>query len=163
MSQLSYQLDPSGTAAPQTQSGASGAADVNVIDGVVGILQDQPGYSNAVTVQPTPYAVAGPLNASTAALAASLVVKVGAARLLRVTGVSTNVGAQFIQLHDAASLPANAVVPKVVVSVAAGAPFSIDFGIYGRLFTTGIVICNSSTAATKTIGSADCLFDVQFV
>ena len=32
----------------------------------------------------------------------------------------------------------------------------------GREFESGLVICNSSTDATKTIGSADTFFDVQY-
>jgi hypothetical protein len=70
--------------------------------------------------------------------------------------------AQFIQLHDAAALPADTAVPEVFITVPASSNFSIDFGQYGRTFVNGIVICNSTTGPTKTIGAANCWFDVQY-
>lgn len=104
-----------------------------------------------------------PVNATTTANAASLVVKATAGLLYGLTGYNAKTSAQFIQIHDAASLPADTAVPKVVFSVPASSNFSLDYGEYAKSFTTGIVICNSSTEATKTIGSADCWFDVQYV
>ena len=157
MASVTYQLDRDGQAVPQTST--DGAADVVVNGGAVGIDPTL----NAVTILPLPVAAAGPSNASNTALAASLIVKAGAGRLFRVNGTNTKVSAQFVQIHDSATLPAEGAVPKVVISVAASTPYTIDFGIYGRLFSAGIVICNSSTAATKTIGSADILSDAQFL
>lgn len=101
-------------------------------------------------------------NATTTALAASLVVKASAGVLLGFQGVNTSASPQYIQVHDAASLPADTAVPKMLITVPAGENFSLDLG-RGRVFTTGIVICNSSTAATKTIGSADCWIDAQYL
>lgn len=101
-------------------------------------------------------------NATTVAYAASLVVKAGAGVLYGLTGYNSKGSAQWIQLHDAAALPADTAVPVVTFTVATVANFSLDFGVYGRAFTSGIVICNSSTGPTKTIGSADCWFDLQF-
>lgn len=101
-------------------------------------------------------------NATTSALAASLVAKASAGVLLGFQGVNTSGSAQYIQVHDAASLPLNGAVPKLLITVPAGENFSLDLG-RGRVFSTGIVLCNSSTAATKTTGSADCWFDVQYL
>ena len=101
-------------------------------------------------------------NAKTTALAASLVVKAVKGTLYGLTGHSNRSSTQFIQVHDAASLPANGAVPDIIFQVPATASFSLDFNV-GREFQVGIVISNSSTAATKTIGSADCWFDVQYI
>ena len=101
-------------------------------------------------------------DATTTALATSLVVKAGAGTLYGLTGHSNRSSSQFIQIHDAAALPADTAVPIIVFQVPATSSFSLDFNV-GREFQTGIVISNSSTAATKTIGSADCWFDVQYI
>ena len=100
-------------------------------------------------------------NRSTTAYAASLVVSANPAILLGFSGYNSKTSAQFIQVHDVASLPADAEAPKIVIKVEAESSFAMDFGQDGRQFDTGIVICNSSTGATKTIGSADCWIDAQ--
>lgn len=102
-------------------------------------------------------------NASTTAYAASLVIKQNKGVLFGLTGYNSKGVAQFIQLHDATLLPAEAAVPISVFTVAASSNFSLDFGPKGRTFDKGIVVCNSSTAQTKTIGSADCWIDAQFI
>jgi len=104
-----------------------------------------------------------PLNATTTAYAASLVVKASAGTLYNVTGYNSKASAQFVQIFDAAALPTDGAVPAVVISVAASSPFSISFGTYGRRFENGIVICNSSTGPTKTIGAADLWIDAQYL
>lgn len=101
-------------------------------------------------------------NNTTTANAASLVAASnGPVYLCGLTGYNANTSTQFIQIHDAASLPADTAVPKIVFEVQASSKFALDYGSSPRKFTTGIVICNSSTQATKTIGSANCWFDVQ--
>lgn len=104
-----------------------------------------------------------PQNASTTAYATSLVVKATGGILYGLQGYNSKASAQFIQIHDAASLPADAQVPVITITVAATSNFTLDFGVYGRKFTNGIVICNSSTGPTKTIGSADVWVDAQYV
>lgn len=100
-------------------------------------------------------------NASTVAYANSLVIATNPAKLHRVTVYNNKGSAQFIQLHDAASLPADTAVPVAIIRMATATSFVWDFGDSGRVFQNGIVICNSSSGATKTIDAADCWFDAQ--
>lgn len=123
------------------------AANAGVIIGAVEIA---PATTNA------------PSNATTTAYAASLIIKASAGTVYSITGYNSKTSAQFIQLHDSATLPADAAVPKVIFYVPAQSNFAFDLTPYGRSFAAGIVVCNSSTGPTKTIGSADCWFDVQY-
>lgn len=92
---------------------------------------------------------------ATSAYAASGVIKGSAGSFYGLFGYNSKVSDQYLQLHDAASLPADAAVPVAVIKIPAESTFSIDCETAGIAFTTGIVWCNSSTAPTKTIGSAD--------
>jgi hypothetical protein len=93
----------------------------------------------------------------------SRVVKAGSGRLFGLVAYSSNAAAQFVQVFDAPALPDDGAVPVLVIPVAATAVVSLYYGSVGRWFQRGIVVCNSSTAPTKTIGSADTFFDVQFI
>lgn len=113
---------------------------------------------------PAPSATLGNLtNDNAGALAASRVIKATAGKLFKLRATNTNVAARNLQVFDSATLPADATVPLISVPMAIGAYVDIDFGIYGRAFANGIVVCNSTTAATKTIGAADSLFDASFL
>lgn len=104
-----------------------------------------------------------PLNSTSNALENSRVVKAGSGTLFGFSGFNNKGSAQFVLVFDTDSVPAEGAVPKLVLTVPAAANFSYDGGIHGRAFQRGIVICNSSTAATKTIGSADTWYDCQYV
>ena len=99
-----------------------------------------------------------PSIASSTALAASLVVRASVGRLLTAAVYNGNVGTQYIQIHNAASLPANGAVPLFTFALATGAVQVLNFDLTGLPCSTGIVLCNSSTAATKTIGANDTWF-----
>lgn len=100
-------------------------------------------------------------NNTTPAYATSLVVKSAPGVLYGLTGYNSKASAQFIQIHDDDALPSNTAVPKITFTVAASSNFSIEFG-RGRKFDVGIVVCNSSTGPTLTIGSADIWVDAQY-
>ena len=99
----------------------------------------------------------GNYSASTA-LAASLIIKAAPGRAFSISGYNSKGSAQFIQIHDSATLPADNAAPIAVITVAATSNFSFTIPAIGLQGTSGLVVCNSSTAATKTIGSADCFF-----
>lgn len=152
MSGSTYQFDADGNLVGQTQSGPAGAADVNVA-APVAIDQNANGVKMAVA----------PLNASSPALEASRIIKTAPGVLFEIAGYNSKVSAQFIQLFDSTTLPAEGAIPKYVMTAAASSNFAKDFGIYGMTFINGIVACNSSTAPTKTIGSADVFFTARYV
>lgn len=103
-----------------------------------------------------------PLNVSSHALANSIFVKSDQGALVGFTIDNSKATAQFIQVFDLTSLPANGAIPACVFRIAGSTTLPIQW-IPWRTFTVGCVIANSSTEATLTIGSADCWFDVQYI
>ena len=97
-----------------------------------------------------------------AALANGMQILAAPGVLYGISGYNSG-GAQFLQLHDVAAAPADAVVPALNIAIAAASNYSIDFGVYGMNFLAGIYVCNSSTAPAKTIGAADCQFFARAV
>ena len=91
---------------------------------------------------------------------ASRQVAVGPGTLMSVIGYTAKISSQFIQFFDSATTPAEGAVPDFMVLVQASSTFTLDLGQLGYPFVNGLYICNSSTQATKTIGSADCFFNV---
>jgi hypothetical protein len=103
----------------------------------------------------------GPLNFNVGGLRTNIVVP-GRLVVYGWTVYNTKASAQFLNVFDANALPADAAVPLFSFALAANQGVGFGFQPNGRQFQTGLVLCNSSTDATKTIGSADCFFDVQF-
>jgi hypothetical protein len=103
----------------------------------------------------------GPLNYSTGALAASILVP-GKIVVYGFTVYSTKGSAQYLNVFDANTVPADAAVPLFSFALAANSGVGFGFTPRGRQFQTGLVLCNSSTDTAKTLGSVDCFFDVQF-
>jgi hypothetical protein len=111
-----------------------------------------------------------PIVVSSTALSSSIIVKSGVGKLFGFSVYNTNSSAQFILMFDANSLPADGAVPIGVFVAGAGGTsatpagaLGVYYGSTGLGFTRGIALCNSSTASTKTIGAADCLFSAQYV
>lgn len=78
------------------------------------------------------------------------------------TVYSSLASAQWILMFDASTLPADTSVPIIALPVAASSQVSAYYGPMGRVFHRGLVLCNSTTDTTKTIGAANCFFDAQF-
>jgi len=92
-----------------------------------------------------------------AALEASHVLKTGPGTLISLIGYNSG-AAQFIQVHNIASVPNEGDVPTYTFAVGAAQNFSLDVPISGARFSAGITVCNSSTVDTKTIGAANIFF-----
>ena len=132
---------------------------INTIEGYTGLgQQEQASFTGA---QLEGY----PLSVSSLALEQFHVVTSGPARLFGFQCYSNKGVAQFIQLFDTADptgAPAFGAIPVCVFTIGATSNMPIQWSWPGRWFSRGIVIANSSTAATQTAGSADCYFDVQY-
>ncbi len=103
----------------------------------------------------------GPLNFSANALRSAIVVP-GKIVVYGFTVYNTKASAQYLTVFDANAVPADGAVPLFSWPLAANSGVGFGFTPRGRQLQTGLVLCNSSTDATKTIGSVDCFFDVQF-
>ncbi len=103
----------------------------------------------------------GPLNNTSPALEAFRVVKTGDGILYGFTVTNTG-AAQFVLGFDQRTLPADGAVPLFAFPIAADDALPLNW-IPGRTFLSGLVLANSSTNATLTIGAADCIFDAQYL
>ena len=102
-----------------------------------------------------------PRDFATNKLAASIIIP-GPILVYGWTVTNTNAAAQNVCEFDADALPADGQVPIKAPKAAAGDALAVTYTPNGRVFDAGLVLCNSSTSASKTIGAADCLFDVQY-
>lgn len=171
---VDVKVNPSGT----LETNATLAAGTAIV-GKVGIDQTTPGTTNGVQVNAalpagtnmigyqTVAAIAGSTNAtsrvSSTALETGHVIKNAAGRLYSLVVTNTKTSAQFIQIHNTTSVPADTAVPIYSFYVPASSSVSIASEDIGDYFDTGISVCNSSTAATKTIGAADCFFTARYL
>ncbi len=150
-----------------------------VISQTIKIDQTTPGTTNGVVVNSgTLTTVTNPVQTKetpdatstysitpyiSAAAEASSVIKASAGNLFGAYMVNTNVAVRYFQVFNSTTVPAEGTVPVLVFPVQPGSTFSFDTGKFSNYFTTGISVCNSSTLATKTIGTADSLFYVQYL
>lgn len=146
-----------------TQGVTTGAAVITDANGTIqqylrGIIKLLIAF---ITIKPA--VGAAPTNVTSTALEASHVIKATPGTLYGLSGFNNKASAQYIQIFDSATVPADTAVPVATQLVPGTTPYAFDYGIYGRGFATGIAVSNSSTLATKTIGSADCWYDAQFV
>lgn len=103
-----------------------------------------------------------PTNATSAALVNTAVVKASAGTVYGISGYADAAG--FVTIHNKASAPANTDVPVLAIPVESGKAWSVDFGLRGRAFSTGISLGFSSTGPTFTSGAGShATYDAQYV
>lgn len=86
----------------------------------------------------------------------------GAHELYGFTISNTKASPQFILVFDLAQVPADGAVPNIVFTISQSTDKGVQY-LPPRKMLQGIVMCNSSTAGTKTLGAADCFFDIQYL
>lgn len=98
---------------------------------------------------------------------ASLLAASGGGKMVGFSGYNSLASTQFVLVIDTNKNPPTAGVTAIfVMTVPATSNFNQSWGTGdtgGLPFNTGIVICNSSTAPTLTIGAANCFFSVQYL
>jgi hypothetical protein len=91
-------------------------------------------------------------------LVASHVVSAASALVEEVICTNTSASVLYCQVFNLAALPSDAVQPDFVFAVPATSTASWD-AQQGINFDTGVVVCVSSTAHTKTIAGAVAVFN----
>ncbi len=105
-----------------------------------------------------------PQNKHSTAYATSLVVKTGPGVLYGFTVFNSKASTQYILLIDINTVPADGDTTLAIpFPVATLTTLAVSYGTLGRAFNVGCVLVNSSTANSKTVGSADCWFDAQYL
>ena len=110
---------------------------------------------------------------SSSALEASSIVKASAGTLRRFSGYidpSLATGVYYLQFFNSTTLPADAtpvaanfIAPTIINHTQTiPSPINLDFSDNGLAFTTGLVWCLSTTAFSKTLGSAAVSATVQY-
>lgn len=138
-------------------------------EGIIAIAQDDPQRSLIKLVALMRELVVGGTSGSSLVSAASssgsqssLIVKSSPGTLFTITAFNTSGSDRYLQLFDAASVPADTTVPLISLLIPSATTGAYDFGFKGLPFATGIVAVTSSAAATKTLaGSA--LFLASYV
>ena len=94
---------------------------------------------------------------------ASHVVKSSSGTLFSLICYNSKASAQFIETFNSTTLPTDGTVSVTTpIACPASSNCTLDFGNYGKFYSTGIVWSNSSTSPTKTIGSADVFCEPRY-
>lgn len=99
-------------------------------------------------------------NATSTAIETTRAIKASPGVLYGISGYSDTTG--WVLIHDKASVPTTGNVPVMPLPVEAGKPYSIDYGLAGRVFAVGISVGFSTTASAFNSGGAHMWVDAQY-
>jgi hypothetical protein len=100
---------------------------------------------------------------SSTALEASRVIKASSGRLQFINVTTSRTSDQYFQIFNSTTVPADGTAPIYAFKLPADSTIFIDLNPIGSYFSTGISVSNSTTLATKTIGSADCYITAEYL
>jgi hypothetical protein len=146
---------------PSIPAGSNNIGDVDVLT-----LPAIPAGTNTigyVLAAPPSDSTNATTRSSSIALEASRVIKASSGRLQCITVTTNKASDQYLQIFNSTTVPADGTAPIYVYKLPADSTIVIDVSPIGVYFSTGISVSNSTTLATKTIGSADCYFTVEYV
>lgn len=150
---------------------ASAAPPTAVTASQFGTWTTQPGntanttpWLNTLTPVVSPLSSSSPNEATVStAYEASHVVKASAGVLYSLLCYNSKTSTQFLLTFNSTTVPADtAVTVTAPVPCPASWLCTLDFGNYGKYYSTGISWSNSSTSPTKTIGSSDMFCEPRY-
>lgn len=104
-----------------------------------------------------------PFKSTSTAYESSHIVKASPGILYGIAGYNSSNSAVFIQIFDSTTVPNDGTAPDFIIYTSASGNYSVDFGIYGRPMSTGIVFVSSSTGPIKTITGNTAWFDGIYI
>lgn len=103
-----------------------------------------------------------PLSANSVGLATGVMAKQGQGICYGFT-VYNQGAAQFILVMTPDTFNVNGSTPILCFPIAGATTMAVNFGDHGKAFRQGFAVVNSTTDSTLTAGTANCMFDVQYV
>lgn len=96
------------------------------------------------------------------ALVADFQVFTGSARLTDLSVYNSGASTVYVQLFDAAAVPADGATPVMVWELGSKTTLALEWG-KGRFFEDGCVVVGSTTDTTKTLAGATLFVDAEYV
>lgn len=103
-----------------------------------------------------------PLSVNSSGLSTGVMAKQGQGILYGFT-VYNQGSAQFILVMTPDTYTTAGATPVLCFPIPGASTMAVNFGDHGKAFRQGIAVVNSTTDTTLTAGTANCMFDVQYI